>query len=59
MELHARYTLLAEGARGSLSQELMARYNLRDGVDPQKYGIGIKELFPYTTLFRSRWSPYH
>jgi electron-transferring-flavoprotein dehydrogenase len=45
MELHARYTLFAEGARGSLSQELMARYNLRDGVDPQKYGIGIKELW--------------
>jgi electron-transferring-flavoprotein dehydrogenase len=45
MELHAKYTLVAEGARGSLSQELMARYNLRDGVDPQKYGIGIKELW--------------
>src|SRR3982751_1991244 len=36
MELVARYTLFAEGARGSLSQELMARFNLRDGVDPQK-----------------------
>jgi electron-transferring-flavoprotein dehydrogenase len=45
MELHARYTLFAEGCRGSLSQELMDRYNLRDGVDPQKYGIGIKELW--------------
>jgi len=45
MELHAKYTLLAEGCRGSLSQELMARFNLRDGVDPQKYGIGIKELW--------------
>ena len=45
MELHARYTLFAEGCRGSLSQELMARFNLRDGVDPQKYGIGIKELW--------------
>jgi len=45
MELLARYTLFAEGARGSLSQELMARYNLRDGVDPQKYGLGIKELW--------------
>jgi electron-transferring-flavoprotein dehydrogenase len=45
MELHARYTLFAEGARGSLSQTLMARFNLRDGVDPQKYGIGIKELW--------------
>ena len=45
MELHARYTLFAEGCRGSLSQALMARFNLRDGIDPQKYGIGIKELW--------------
>ena len=45
MELHAKYTLFAEGARGSLSQLLMAKFNLRDGVDPQKYGIGIKELW--------------
>jgi electron-transferring-flavoprotein dehydrogenase len=45
MELHARYTLFAEGCRGSLSQELMERFDLRDGVDPQKYGIGIKELW--------------
>jgi electron-transferring-flavoprotein dehydrogenase len=45
MELHARYTLFAEGCRGSLSQELMAKFNLRDGIDPQKYGIGIKELW--------------
>jgi len=45
MELHAKYTLLAEGCRGSLSQELMARFNLRDGIDPQKYGIGLKELW--------------
>jgi electron-transferring-flavoprotein dehydrogenase len=45
MELHAKYTLFAEGARGSLSQRLMAHFNLRDGVDPQKFGIGIKELW--------------
>ena len=45
MELHAKYTLFAEGCRGSLSEELMKKYNLRDGVDPQKYGIGIKELW--------------
>jgi electron-transferring-flavoprotein dehydrogenase len=45
MELHAKYTLFAEGCRGSLSQELMAKFNLRDGIDPQKYGIGIKELW--------------
>jgi len=45
MELHARYTLFAEGCRGSLSQALMQQFSLRDGVDPQKYGIGIKELW--------------
>jgi electron-transferring-flavoprotein dehydrogenase len=45
MELHAKYTLFAEGARGSLSQQIMRRFNLRDGVDPQKFGIGIKELW--------------
>jgi electron-transferring-flavoprotein dehydrogenase len=45
MELHAKYTLFAEGCRGSLSADLMERFNLRDGVEPQKYGIGIKELW--------------
>jgi electron-transferring-flavoprotein dehydrogenase len=45
MELRARYTLFAEGCRGSLSQLLMDRFKLRDGVDPQKYGIGLKELW--------------
>ncbi len=45
MELHAKYTLIAEGARGSLSKMLFAKYDLRAGVDPQKFGIGIKELW--------------
>jgi len=45
MELHGKYTLFAEGARGSLAQQLMSRFNLRDGVEPQKFGIGIKELW--------------
>jgi electron-transferring-flavoprotein dehydrogenase len=45
IELRARYTLFAEGCRGSLTQPLMQRFALRDGVDPQKYGIGIKELW--------------
>src|SRR6267378_868697 len=45
MELHAKYTLIAEGARGSLAKMLMAKYELRAGVDPQKFGIGIKELW--------------
>ena len=42
VELHAKYTLFAEGARGSLSKKLIDRYNLREGRDPQKYGIGLK-----------------
>jgi electron-transferring-flavoprotein dehydrogenase len=45
MELRAPYTLFAEGCRGSLSKQLMARFNLREGVDPQTYGLGIKELW--------------
>ncbi|ENO90542.1 electron transfer flavoprotein-ubiquinone oxidoreductase [Thauera linaloolentis] len=45
MELHAKYTLFAEGCRGHLGKQLEARYKLRDGADPQTYGIGIKELW--------------
>ena len=45
MELHAKYTLIAEGVRGSLSKQLMAKFDLRDDVDPQKFGIGLKELW--------------
>ena len=45
MELHARQTIFAEGCRGSLTRELFERFNLRDGADPQTYGIGIKELW--------------
>ena len=45
IELHAKYTLIAEGARGSLSKELMVHYDLRVGIQPQTYGIGIKELW--------------
>jgi electron-transferring-flavoprotein dehydrogenase len=45
MELRARYTMVAEGCRGSLSKRLMERYNLRQGHDPQTYAIGIKELW--------------
>jgi electron-transferring-flavoprotein dehydrogenase len=44
-ELRARYTIFAEGCRGHLGKELMARYGLRDGVDPQHYGIGLKEVW--------------
>ena len=45
MELHARQTLFGEGCRGSLTKTLFQRFNLRDGVDPQVFGLGIKELW--------------
>ncbi|WP_040787014.1 electron transfer flavoprotein-ubiquinone oxidoreductase [Massilia niastensis] len=45
MELHASYTLFAEGARGHLGKQVMARFDLNKGKDPQSYGIGIKELW--------------
>ncbi|MCA1855357.1 electron transfer flavoprotein-ubiquinone oxidoreductase [Massilia oculi] len=45
MELHAKYTLFAEGSRGHLGKGLMAKYDLNKGKDPQTYGIGIKELW--------------
>jgi electron-transferring-flavoprotein dehydrogenase len=45
MELRAKYTLIAEGVRGSLAKQLMAKFDLRKGVDPQKFGIGLKELW--------------
>ncbi len=45
MELNAKYTLFAEGARGHLGKQLIEKYKLDDGVDPQSYGIGIKELW--------------
>ena len=45
MELHAKYTFLAEGCRGSLGKQIIERYGLREGAQPQTYGIGIKELW--------------
>ncbi len=45
VELRAKFTLFAEGCRGSLSKTLIERFNLDDGADPQTYGIGIKELW--------------
>jgi electron-transferring-flavoprotein dehydrogenase len=45
MELHAKYTLFAEGARGHLGRQLIARFALDKGRDPQSYGIGVKELW--------------
>lgn len=44
-ELHAKYTLFAEGARGSLSKTLIRRFELDKDRDPQKYGLGVKEVW--------------
>ena len=48
MELRAKYTLFAEGARGSLSKMLIERFALHQNRQPQKYGIGLKELWQVT-----------
>ena len=45
MELHAKYTVFAEGARGHLGKQLIAKYQLNAGKDPQTYAIGVKELW--------------
>jgi len=45
VELHARQTLFAEGARGSCSEELIGHFNLREGKSEQTYGMGIKEVW--------------
>ncbi|MAH84744.1 MAG: electron transfer flavoprotein-ubiquinone oxidoreductase [Rhodospirillaceae bacterium TMED8] len=45
VELHAKYTFFAEGCRGSLSKQLIAKFDLRKGRQKQTYGIGIKELW--------------
>jgi len=45
IDLHARYTFFAEGCRGHLGKQLESRFGLRDGADPQVYGIGLKELW--------------
>ena len=45
VELHAKQTVFAEGCRGSLTKMLFERFKLRDGVDPQTFGLGIKEIW--------------
>lgn len=45
MELHGKYVFLSEGVRGSLSKEVMARYDLSKGHEPQKFGLGMKEIW--------------
>ena len=45
MELHAKYTVFSEGCRGQLGKQLIAKFKLDDGKEPQHYGLGIKELW--------------
>ncbi len=45
IELRAKYTLIAEGTRGSLTRQLEQKFNLRQNVEPQKYGLGFKEIW--------------
>jgi electron-transferring-flavoprotein dehydrogenase len=45
MELHGKYVFLSEGVRGSLAKEVMARFDLSKGHDPQKFGLGMKEIW--------------
>lgn len=45
MEFHAPLTLLAEGCHGSLTKQIIKKFNLREGRDPQTYGIGLKEVW--------------
>ncbi len=45
MELHGKYVFIGEGVRGSLAKEIINRLNLSDGHEPQKYGLGMKEIW--------------
>jgi electron-transferring-flavoprotein dehydrogenase len=45
IELHGKYTFIGEGVRGSLAKQLIARFKLQEGREPQKFGIGLKELW--------------
>lgn len=48
IEIHARYTLIAEGTRGSLTRQLESKFKLRRNAAPQKYGLGFKEIWRVT-----------
>ncbi|OWU85421.1 electron transfer flavoprotein-ubiquinone oxidoreductase [Oceanicola sp. 22II-s10i] len=45
MELHGKYVFICEGVRGSLAKELIAKYDLSKGKEPQKFGLGMKEIW--------------
>lgn len=59
MHLHAKQTLFAEGCRGQLSQNLMSRFRLRNEVNPQTYGLGIKEIWKVKPEKHKRGYVFH
>jgi len=59
IELIGRQTIFAEGCRGSLSKQLMETFGLRDGVEPQTYGIGLKELWEIKSEKHEEGSTLH
>ncbi len=59
IELHARFTLFAEGCRGSLTKGLFERFELRADADPQTFGIGIKELWEVDPARHSQGAIVH
>ena len=59
MELHAKYTMFAEGVRGSLTKSLFEKYDLRKDCDPQSFGIGIKEIWDLDPAKHSEGSIFH
>lgn len=59
MELHAPVTLIAEGCRGSLSRQLIEKFNLRENCDPQTYALGVKEIWEIPAEQHQAGSVFH
>ncbi len=59
MELHGKYVFLSEGVRGSLSKEVIAKYSLDKDAEPQKYGIGMKEIWEIDPDKHKEGSVFH
>jgi len=59
MELHGKYVFLAEGARGSLSKVAIEKYNLDDGAEPPKFGLGMKEIWDVKPENHNEGEVYH
>ena len=59
IELHSRYTLIAEGTRGSLAKSLEQKFNLRANSEPQKYGLGFKEIWSIDPDLHNEGSVLH